>query len=141
MGPSNGALQQKEMKAVSVKQEAVVLMTKPKFIQHRYGIIPYMFDCGADPIVHLLLLRRSMAELDTFQRYFSQELLQVRNKATEKGFSLVQFKNETTIRTLLKKTVETRKYEVLGRGSAVTACDSRGSGFEAWQRQLIKTFI
>ena len=31
-------------------------------IQHMHGNIPYMFDCWADPVVHLLLLKSSMAE-------------------------------------------------------------------------------
>ena len=32
-----------------------------KSIQHMHqGIIPYMFDCWADPVVHLLLPKSSM---------------------------------------------------------------------------------
>ena len=33
-----------------------------KIMQCVHSISPYMFDCGADPVVHLLLLKRSMAK-------------------------------------------------------------------------------
>ena len=31
-----------------------VVMTNPKSIQHMHGIIPYMFDCLANPVVDIL---------------------------------------------------------------------------------------
>ena len=37
-----------------------VYVKLPKIILHMLGIIPDMFDCWADTVVHLLLLRSSM---------------------------------------------------------------------------------
>ena len=37
-----------------------VYVKPPKITQHMDGIIPYMFDCYADPVVQLLLLQISM---------------------------------------------------------------------------------
>ena len=34
-----------------------------KIMQHMNGNIPYRFDCWADPVVHLLLLKSSMCNL------------------------------------------------------------------------------
>ena len=44
------------------EQKAVVFKSNPqKIMQHMHGTIPYMFDCWADPVVHLLLVKNSMA--------------------------------------------------------------------------------
>ena len=49
------------MKAFSAKAESCcVYVNPPKIMQHMHGIIPYMFDCWADLVVHLLLLNSSM---------------------------------------------------------------------------------
>ena len=42
------------------KYQAFVFMTNWKNMQHSYGIIPHMFDYWANPVVHLLKLKRSM---------------------------------------------------------------------------------
>ena len=42
------------------KQKAVVFMLNQKNMQHMHGIIPKFFDCWADPVAHLLLLKSSM---------------------------------------------------------------------------------
>ena len=36
------------------------LWPTPKNMQHIHGIFPFMFDCWADPVVHLLLVKSSM---------------------------------------------------------------------------------
>ena len=38
----------------------------PKSMQHIYGNIPYAFNCWADPVVHLLLLKRSIYLIISF---------------------------------------------------------------------------
>lgn len=35
----------------------VVFMTTPKDIQHMHGSIPFLFNFGTNPVVHLLLLK------------------------------------------------------------------------------------
>ena len=41
--------------------ESCGVYVKPeKFIQHMHDIIPKLFDCWADPVAHLLLLKSSM---------------------------------------------------------------------------------
>ena len=46
------------------KQKAVVYMLKhPKIMQHLHGIISKLFDCWANPVVHLILLKSSMNQL------------------------------------------------------------------------------
>ena len=58
---SHGALQQQEMKAVSAQAKSCPVNVKSiKIMQHIHCIIPQLFDCWADPIVHLLLLKSSM---------------------------------------------------------------------------------
>ena len=48
------------MKAVSVQLVRRCVYDKPqKIMQHVDGIIPNMFDCWADPVVHLLLPKSS----------------------------------------------------------------------------------
>ena len=43
------------MKAGSAQAESCCVYVKPeKIMQHMYGIIPYLFDCWADPVAHLL---------------------------------------------------------------------------------------
>ena len=55
--PLRGAI----VKAFSAKAESCcVSVNPPKIMQHMHGIIPYMFDCWADLVVHLLLLKSSM---------------------------------------------------------------------------------
>ena len=44
------------------KKKAVVFMSKPKNMQFMHYTILFMFDCWADPAVHLLLPKRSMAK-------------------------------------------------------------------------------
>ena len=39
-------------------------------MQHVHGIIPFMFDCWANPVVHLLLLKSSMASLSIQWSYW-----------------------------------------------------------------------
>ena len=51
--PSHGVLYEKEMKAVCLRTTQEVMQ------QH----MPYIFDCWADLVVHLLLLKISMAKL------------------------------------------------------------------------------
>ena len=49
------------MKSVSAQAESCcVYVLPPKRMQHMQGIIPYLFDCWADPVVHLLLLKSSV---------------------------------------------------------------------------------
>ena len=43
------------MKLYRHKQKAVVFMLSQKNLNHMHGIIPLLFDCWADPVVHLLL--------------------------------------------------------------------------------------
>ena len=45
---------------------------------HMYGIIPYMFDCWADPVVHLLLLKSSMDWVLEHESHHSRELVDLR---------------------------------------------------------------
>ena len=50
------------MKAGSAQAESCCVYVKPeKFMQHMHGKIPKLFDCWADPVPHLLLLKSSMA--------------------------------------------------------------------------------
>ena len=57
------------MKANWSKQKAVVFV-KPKMImQYMHGIIPWMFDSWADLVVHILVLKSSMAHLIFGQSY------------------------------------------------------------------------
>ena len=49
------------MKAVSDQAESYCVYVKPrKITQLMHDIIPYMVDCSADTVVHLLLLKSSM---------------------------------------------------------------------------------
>ena len=57
-GVCHGALQQEEMKAGSAQAESCVYVEPNFFCMH--GIIPQLFDCWADPVVHLLILKSSM---------------------------------------------------------------------------------
>ena len=53
----------KEMKAVLAQAESCCVYVKPqKIMQHMHDIIPKLFDCWADPVAHLLLLKSSMAK-------------------------------------------------------------------------------
>ena len=53
------------MKSVSVQVVSCCVYDKPiKNVFHMHGNIPYMFDCWADPVVHLQL-KSSMAYLST----------------------------------------------------------------------------
>ena len=40
------------MKAV-MAESCCVYVKLPKIMQHMHGIIPYMFDCWADPVVRI----------------------------------------------------------------------------------------
>ena len=42
-------------------------MTKHKIMQHMHDNIPYKFNCWADPVVHLIILKSSMVQ--TFKLY------------------------------------------------------------------------
>ena len=47
------------MKAVLAQVENCCVTDKPqKIMKHMHGIIQYMFDCWADPDVHLFLLKK-----------------------------------------------------------------------------------
>ena len=49
------------MKAVLAQAESCRVYVKPqKIMQHMHGIIPLLFDCWADPVAHLLLLKSSV---------------------------------------------------------------------------------
>ena len=49
------------MKAVWVQAvSCCVYNNTNKVIQHMHGNIPFMFDCWADSVLHLLLLKSSM---------------------------------------------------------------------------------
>ena len=51
------------MKAVSAQAESSCVYVKhQKIDQHICGIIPQLFDCWANPVVHLLLLKSSIAQ-------------------------------------------------------------------------------
>ena len=57
-------LQQKEVKAASTPSGKLLCFDKPKKItQYMHGNILCMFDCWAEPVVHLLLLKSFMAKL------------------------------------------------------------------------------
>ena len=46
------------MKAGLAEAESCCLYVKPqKIMQHMSGIIPFLFDCWADPVPHLLILK------------------------------------------------------------------------------------
>ena len=50
-----------EMKAGSAQAESCCVYVKPeKFMQHMHNIIPKLFDCWADTVAHLFLLKSSM---------------------------------------------------------------------------------
>ena len=53
----HGVLQCAEMKAQV--ESCCVYVKHKKIMQHMYGLVPYLFDCWADPVVNLLLLKRS----------------------------------------------------------------------------------
>ena len=58
-----------EMKAVYAQVVCCVYVKPTKIMQPMHGIILYMFDCWADPVVHLLLLKSSLAgSIDRMQR-------------------------------------------------------------------------
>ena len=57
------SLFQKEMKAVWAQVVSWCVYDKPKNYVAHDGFIPYIFDCWADPVVHLLLLKSSMVKL------------------------------------------------------------------------------
>ena len=57
------SLFQKEMKAVWAQVVSWCVYDKPKNYVAHDGFIPYIFDCWADPVVHLLLLKSSMVRL------------------------------------------------------------------------------
>ena len=49
------------MKAGSAQAKSCCVCVKPKKImQQMHGIIPQLFDCWADPVAHLFLLKSSM---------------------------------------------------------------------------------
>ena len=49
------------MKAGLAQAESFCVYVKSeKFMQHMHGMIPELFNCWADPIAHLLLLKSSM---------------------------------------------------------------------------------
>ena len=51
------------MKAVSAPVVSCCAFNKPiKKLQQLHGNISYMFNCWADPVVHLILLKRSMCQ-------------------------------------------------------------------------------
>ena len=53
------------MKAVSAQVErCCVYVTPQKIMHYMHGIIPWLFDSWANPVVHLLLLKSSMGRLD-----------------------------------------------------------------------------
>ena len=48
------------MKAGSAQVESGCVYVKPKKImQQMHGLIPQLFDCWADPVAHLLLLKKA----------------------------------------------------------------------------------
>ena len=67
---SHGALQYQEIRAGSAQAESCCVYVKPeKIMQHMRGIIPKLFDCWANPVDHLLLLKSSMVYLAQIQCY------------------------------------------------------------------------
>ena len=53
------------MKAASAQAVSCCVYAKPQIMmQHMDDIIPYMFDCWAAPVVHLLLLKSSLVDLN-----------------------------------------------------------------------------
>ena len=59
------------MKAVSAQVVSSSVFNKPpKIMQHMHGNIPYMFDYWADPVVHLLLGKSSMAHYNQVSTLF-----------------------------------------------------------------------
>ena len=64
IGPIHGALQQQEMKAVSAQVVSCCVYDKSKQSKQKlHGTFTYLFGCWANPVVHLLLLKSSMATL------------------------------------------------------------------------------
>ena len=58
----HGAFQQQEMKGLQAQAESCCVYVKhQKITQHMHGIIPYLFDCWADSLVHPFLLKSSVA--------------------------------------------------------------------------------
>ena len=47
---------------ISPSKICCVYVKTEKFMQHMHGMILYLFDCWADPVVHLLLLKSSMTK-------------------------------------------------------------------------------
>ena len=68
---SHGALQQQEMKAALAQAESCCVYVKPQNImQNMHVIIPQLFHCWADPVVHLFLLKISITQdVGTFQPF------------------------------------------------------------------------
>ena len=52
--------------SVQVESCSVYVKTQ-KVMQHMHGIIAYMLDCWADPVVHLLLLPNELHALTHFR--------------------------------------------------------------------------
>ena len=53
-----------EMKALLAQVVSCCVCVKPiKVMQHMHGIITYMFEFWANLVVHLLILKSSMAQL------------------------------------------------------------------------------
>ena len=49
------------MKAVSAQAVSCCVHVNPsKIMLHMHDIIPYIFDCWADPVFHLILLKSSI---------------------------------------------------------------------------------
>ena len=52
-----------EMKAGSAQAESCCVYLKPeKCMHHMHGVIPQLFDCWADPVVHLLIVQSSTTQ-------------------------------------------------------------------------------
>ena len=47
-------------RCIGISGKLLCLCEPQKIMQPIHGIIPYMFDCWADPVFHLLLLKSSM---------------------------------------------------------------------------------
>ena len=82
------------MKAVSAQAVSCCVYFKPQNImQHMHCIIPYMFDCWANRVDHLLLLKTSMPTL--FIYTLRSQILNLKDRAPLKLslhlYSLEQF--------------------------------------------------
>ena len=75
------------MKAVSAQVERCCVYVKPQKIMHyMHGIIPWLFDSWANPVVHLLLLKSSMVnDFMAIGDVLLMERMKINEKSDEVG--------------------------------------------------------